>query len=123
MGTDLEAATYLGKTLQVQWAWVELGHGPTLLADEVMVMILGQLVARPAPEIQPSDESKLREKVQRPVHRHHPYLGTPRPYPLQTLMLLGHNRRKDSQALRGGLVPATTDLPRRRLEPHQGLAI
>ena len=121
VGTDLEVATDTGKALQIQRTLLELRDAPAVLTDKVVVMVLGQLVARTATKVQPANEPQLREEVQRPVYRHHPDLGTAGPYPLKTLMLLGRDRRQNSQALRRGLVPATTYLPCRRLKPHEYL--
>ena len=115
MSPNLEAATYLGKPLQIKGALLELGYGPTVLADEVMVVILGQLVTRTVAEVKPADESKLGEKVQRPVHRHHPDLGTAGPNLLHSLVLLRGNRPEYRQPLRRDLVPDTTYLSYRLL--------
>jgi hypothetical protein len=57
----LETPTYFGHPLQIQGTLLELGYGPTVLADEMMVMVIGQLVARTVPEVEPADEPKLGE--------------------------------------------------------------
>ena len=78
-------------------------------------MVFGQLVARTIPQIQPPHQPQPREKVQCPVHRYHPDLGTTGPYALETLVLLGSNCFQYRQTLRRGLVPITTYLPHNRL--------
>lgn len=77
--------------MKIQWTLLELGYGPTFLADEMMMMVIGQLVARAVAEVEPADEPELREEIQRPVYRHHPDLGTAGPYLLHALMLLHCN--------------------------------
>ena len=69
--------------MQVHRAPLELRNAPTILTDKVVV-ILGQLVARTVAKVQPAYQPT--EKVERPVYRHHPNLGTAGPYLLQTLM-------------------------------------
>src|SRR5215203_762303 len=118
VGTDLEVGADAGQILQVHRTPLELGDAPTTLTDEVVVVILGQLVARTVSKVEPAHEPKPGEKVERPVHRHHPNLGTAGPYLLHTLMPTGRDRRQNGQPLRRDLVPATTYLLNSRLEPH-----
>ena len=47
--------------MHIQRTLLKLGYGPTVFADEVMVMVLGQLVARTVAEVKPADKSKLGE--------------------------------------------------------------
>jgi len=60
VGTDLEVATDTGKVLQVYWTLLELRNIPTPLTDEVVMMVVGKLVARATAEIQPPHEPKAR---------------------------------------------------------------
>ena len=84
----------------------------------VVMMVLGKLVARTRPQIQPPYQPQPREKPQRPVYRNHPNPGTPGPYALEALMLLGRNSRQYRQALRRGLVPTSAYPPHSCIEPH-----
>ena len=61
MGTDLEASTGPWKVLQVHRAPLELRDVPTILTDKVVVVILGQLVARTVTKVEPAYEPKLGE--------------------------------------------------------------
>ena len=90
VGAHLEAANF-GKAAPIQRASLELRDPPASLANEVVVMVFGQLVARTIPQIQPPHQPQPREKVQRPVYRYHPDLGTSGPYALEILMLLRRN--------------------------------
>src|SRR5829696_6274092 len=118
VGPDLEASASQKTVLQVHGAPLELSDAPTILTDEVVVAILGQFVARTVTKVEPADEPQPAEKVQRPVHRNHPDLGTAGPYLLQTLMPAGRNHLQNSQPLRRRFVPVSPYLPDCRLETH-----
>src|SRR5918998_348312 len=118
VGVDPKITRGDGKPAQVQRALLELRDLPAPLADEVMVMVLRELVARTSAQIQPPHQSQPREEPQRPVHRDHPHPGTPGPYALETLVLLRRNSLQYRQTLRRGLVPAGAHPPCNRLEPH-----
>ncbi len=111
VGADLEIAADLGQPSKIQRTLLELRHAAAILADEVVVVVLGQLVARAVAEVEPAHQSQLREQVQRPVHRYEPDPRTPRPNSLQALVLLGPNRLQDRHPLRSRLEPPTPDLP------------
>ena len=96
MGTDLEVNADSGKALQIHGTHLELSDAPTVLTDKVVVVVLSQLVARTLAKVEPAHEPKPGEKVERPVHRHHPNLGAAGPYLLQPLMLTGRDRRQYS---------------------------
>ena len=51
-------------------------------------MVIGQLVARPVPEIHPPDDAQLGEKIKCPVYCHHPYPRTAPPQFPHALVLL-----------------------------------
>src|SRR5215203_5536648 len=56
VGADLEIATGRGKALQVYRTLLELRNISTPFTDEVVMMVLGELVARATAEIQPPHE-------------------------------------------------------------------
>ena len=124
VGTDLEAGVDRRKVLQVYGTVFELGNIPAPFTDEVMMMVLGELVARAAAEIQPPHEPQAQKEIQSPVHRDHPDLRTTCPYTFQTLVLLGRYSLQNGQSLRRSLVPATSYLSSRHIEAHiQPLAL
>jgi hypothetical protein len=108
VGTYLEVAADTGEALQVHGTPLELLDASTVLTDKVVVVVLSQLVARTLTKVEPAHDPKPGEKVERPVHRHHPNLGAAGPDLLQPLMLTSRDRRQYSQPLGRGLVPATT---------------
>jgi hypothetical protein len=56
MGANFEVAANLGQQSEIQRALLELGHAAAVLADEVMVVVLGQLVAWAIAEIEPAHQ-------------------------------------------------------------------
>src|SRR5215211_815812 len=106
VGSDLEV--YVSQETRVDRAFLELGDAAAGLTDQVVVMVFGQLVARAVPEIQPPHHPDAREKVEGPVDRHQPHLGTAGPDLLQTLVLLRRKRPEYRDPLRRRLVSRTT---------------
>src|ERR687894_865532 len=111
VGPNLEIAADLGQPSQIQRTLVELGHSAAGLADEVVVVVLGQFVARAVPEVEPAHQSQLREEVQRPVHCYQPYPGAARADPLEVLVLLRPDRLQDRHPLGRRLEPPTPNHP------------
>lgn len=104
--------------LGIERAHIELGDIAARLADQVMVVVLGQLVARAVPEIQPPHQPYPGEEVDRPVDGHEPDLGATSPDLLQTLVLLRRERSQYRYPLRRRLVPAPSYSSYDRLELH-----
>jgi hypothetical protein len=111
MGANLETAADLGQQPEIQRTLLELGHAAAVLADEVVVVVLGQLVARAAAEVEPAYQPQLREQIQRPVNSHNPDPRTTGPNPLQALVLLRPYRLQHCHPLRRRLKPPTPNLP------------
>jgi hypothetical protein len=65
---DLEALNL--QETEIQGALVELRDIAAGLADQVVVMVLGQLETRTIPQIKAAQRSDLREKVEGAVDRH-----------------------------------------------------
>src|SRR5215211_3091320 len=105
VGSDLEV--HVLQQTRIDRAFLELGDAAAGLADQVVMMVLGQLVARTVPEIQPPHHPDAREKIERPVDRHQTYLGTASTDLLQTLVLLRRKRSQYRQPLRRRLVSRT----------------
>ena len=111
MGANFEVAANLGQQSEIQRALLELGHAAAVLADEVMVVVLGQLVAWAIAEIEPAHQPQLREEVQRPVNSYQPDPGAARSDALQALVLLGLDRLQNRHPLRRHFEPAPPYLP------------
>jgi hypothetical protein len=64
---------------EIQGTFVELRDVAAGLADQVVVMVFRQLVARTIPQIKAAQRSDLREEVEGAIDRYQPYLGTASP--------------------------------------------
>jgi len=90
MRVNLEALI-LQKT-EIQGTFVELRNVTAGLADQVVVMVFCQLVARTIPQIKAAQRSDLREEVEGAVDRHQPHLRTAGTDLLVALVLLSSQR-------------------------------
>jgi len=90
MRVDLEALIL--QETEIQGTFVELRNVTAGLADQVVVMVFRQLVARTIPQIKAAQRSDLREEVEGAVDRYQPHLRTPGTDLLVALVLLRSQR-------------------------------
>ncbi len=88
VGAHLKPEISDRQKLRVERALLELGDDAAGFADHVMVVVLGELVARPVAEVEAAYDPELAQQTQRAVYRHQPDFGTASPDLLQTLVLL-----------------------------------
>ena len=91
-----------------KWTLFELGDISAGFADQVVVMVLGQLVARAVPEVQTPHQAQLSEEIQRPVYRHQPHIRAANFDLLQALVLLRGQRLQNRNPLRRAFVTSST---------------
>jgi hypothetical protein len=87
---DLEALNL--QETEIQGALVELRDIAAGLADQVVMMVLGQLETPTIPQIKAAQCSDLREKVEGAVDRHQPHLRTTGTDLLEALVLTRSQR-------------------------------
>src|SRR5918997_1409581 len=117
VGADFEVQAI--QASGIEGALLELGDGAARLTDQVVMMVLGQLVARAISEVQPPHRPDLREKVERAVDGHQPHPRTAAPDLLHALVLLRSQRPQYRKPLRRRPVTAPPKLPdyRPQLQP------
>lgn len=107
----LEAGSLEWEPFYVERAFVELGDSPAEVTDQVMMVVLGKLVARTVTEVQPPHETETPQEIQGPVYRDETNRRTPLAYTFETLMLLRFQRLQDRDPLRRSLIPSAPHLP------------
>jgi hypothetical protein len=100
VGPDLEVGALERQAFGVERALLEIGDVAAGLADYVVVMVLGQLVARPIAEVEATYNPQLVKQIQGAIHRHEPDLGISGMDLLQALVPLLGKRREHSHPLR-----------------------
>ncbi len=106
----LKAGALERQPFYIQRTLVELGDPAAKLTDKVMVMVLGQLVARPVTEVQPAHEPQTPQKIQGTVDRYEADVRASPPYSFEALVLLRLQCLQDRDPLWRSLVASTPHL-------------
>src|SRR5215208_3279514 len=116
VGPYFEVCTFRGQKFRVERALVELGDVAAGFADHVVMVVPGELIARPVPQVQAAHDPELAQQFQRTVHRYQPDLWAPHPNLLEALMLLLSERTQHRHTLRCRFVPPPPHPPDRRFQ-------
>jgi hypothetical protein len=102
VGARLEAHVF--QAPEVKGAFLELGDTATGLADKVVVVDLGQLIARAVTEIEAPNQPEPREEIEGPIDGHKPYLTAAPTNLFKALVPIRSERLEDRNPLRRRLV-------------------